>query len=154
MKKLIAMLTVAMMPTMALAVSKPGDADSPADKVVNSAIDAGKIIQCDAPDGSCKGREMNYRVFYAPDKKTAVAWIFGYPSEGTAHLGQYAEFKDEGAWKLVKVFQKPYADAPAPEDKDVQFLSASKVKVTYHFKKDSDANCCATGLGHTVLTLQ
>lgn len=87
-------------------------------------------------------------------KIRAVAWVFGFPTEGTVHLGQYTEFKDNNGWKLVKVFQKPYADAPAPEDKDVKFLSASKVKVTYHFRKDSDPNCCSTGLGTAILILQ
>jgi len=154
MRKIFSIMAISLLPGLAFAGSLPGDANSPADKAVKSAIDAGKIIPCDSPGGSCKDREMNYRVFYGPDKATAVAWVFGFPTEGTVHLGQYTEFKDNNGWKLVKVFQKPYADAPAPEDKDVKFLSASKVKVTYHFRKDSDPNCCSTGLGTAILILQ
>ena len=29
--------------------------------------------------------------------------VFGFPTEGNFHVGQYAEFKDNGGWKLVKV---------------------------------------------------
>lgn len=141
MRKIISIFAIFLMPAIAFAGSLPGDANSPADKAVKSAIDLGKIIPCDSSDGSCKGMEMNYRVF-------------GFPTEGNFHVGQYAEFKDNGGWKLVKVFQKPDADAPAPEAKDVQFLSASKVKVTYHFRKDRDPNCCSTGLGAEILILQ
>mgnify|MGYP001257679317 CR=1 FL=1 len=160
MKNLTLTLLLAGFMTGQAYAAKPGDTDSPADKAVSTAILAGDVMACDNSDypgntgKTCKGHDTNYRIFYAPDRKTALVWVFGYPLGGTGHFGEYAEFKDENGWKFVKVFKKPLADAPAPEEQDIQFLPPKAVKVTYHFKKETDSNCCSTGVGHAVLNLQ
>ena len=155
MKKLIVALSLAALPSLAHAATPTTTVDNgTADKAVHAALNAGTLIPCIGDTSSCTGREMSYRIFYGPDQKTAVVWAFGYPSEGTVHMGLFAEFKDENGWKLAKVFKKPIVDSPAPEEKDIIFLSPNRVQVTYHYKKDTDANCCSTGIGKAILALQ
>ena len=149
---LTGLIVMPLITSHAFAAKNVGEQNSVADIVINKAIDSGKIIPCDSPDSNCKGMGMQYSAFYSPDKKTAIVWTFGFPTEGTAHIGKFSEFKDENGWKFVKNYEKPLSDYPAPKKEDIQF-HGNTVSVKYKFKKRSDPNRGSTGNGVSNLKL-